>query len=194
MTFISTVNETLSSIEITEVFKCPSTIFPHSSLVRDVEKPQDSDIDSTKSFFQTLSTFHHSHFPSFVESFEMPKAVCCSDDDFEGTALRQTADRFNSFPEDQTHAICLQLLDIIEYLHEHSLSHRNLNPDNVLLDEIFRINVVGWSSLADSSGSRSLFPHSILTGLSKTTMVRIKDENLKPRRLMTRHSRAVGPF
>jgi serine/threonine protein kinase len=98
------------------------------------------------------------------------------------------------FPEDQARVIFLQLPGIIEYLHELSLSHRNANPENVLLDERFRINVVGWSSLTNSSLSRSLFRHSTLTSLCTTAIARIRDENLKPGRSMARHSRAVGPF
>jgi hypothetical protein len=66
------------------------------------------------------------------------------------------------FPEDQARVIFLQLPGIIEYLRELSLSHRNANRENALLDERFRISVVGWSSLTNSSLSitvSSFHPH-----------------------------------
>jgi hypothetical protein len=66
MTFISTVNGTLSSTEITEVLKCLGNLLPHSSVVRSVEKFQDSDLDSRKSLFQALSTLHRPQFPHLL--------------------------------------------------------------------------------------------------------------------------------
>ena len=73
----------------------------------------------------------------------------------EGRLLRELLDQESKLPQDRAVAIALRVCDALEYIHSHHVVHRDLKPDNIMIDERDSIKLIDFG-LASTAGARRL--------------------------------------
>lgn len=60
---------------------------------------------------------------------------------FDGTPLM---DKFEKFDEEDAKVVIKQLLTTLDYLHSHNVAHRDIKPDNILVDNELHIKLIDF--------------------------------------------------
>ena len=90
-----------------------------------------------------LSHLDHPSIPKIVDSFETEDTVCIVRDYVQGISLNKLS---FSLDEEQIIDIGKQLCDILTYLHsqEPPVIHRDIKPQNVILDDNERVHLIDF--------------------------------------------------
>ncbi len=86
-----------------------------------------------------LETIDHPNIPGYRDHFEFEEGhtikLCLVRDFVEGESLQEIIDDGGSFSEDEVIELAIQLLEILDYLHQKSppIVHRDIKPANVIL-------------------------------------------------------------
>jgi eukaryotic-like serine/threonine-protein kinase len=73
----------------------------------------------------------------------------------EGRLLRQIINEQKKFPPERAAALLVQILDALEYIHNHGVVHRDLKPENIMVDPEDRIKLIDFG-IAGMQGARRL--------------------------------------
>ncbi|NXN15144.1 STK36 kinase, partial [Indicator maculatus] len=107
---------------------------------------------------------HHPNIIQMLDSFETNKEVVVVTDYAEGE-LFQILEDDGSLPEDQVQTIAAQLVSALYYLHSHRILHRDMKPQNILLDKD------GVVKLCDFGFARAMSIHTmVLTSIKGTPL------------------------
>ncbi|XP_067994964.1 serine/threonine-protein kinase 36 isoform X3 [Melanerpes formicivorus] len=107
---------------------------------------------------------HHPNIIQMLDSFETSKEVVVVTDYAEGE-LFQILEDDGSLPEDQVQTIAAQLVSALYYLHSHRILHRDMKPQNILLDKD------GVVKLCDFGFARAMSIHTmVLTSIKGTPL------------------------
>jgi serine/threonine-protein kinase len=95
--------------------------------------------------------------PGVVKVFpkEDTGRVCMVMEWVDGRRLREILDEQKSIPEDRAVQIALRVCEILEYVHAHGVVHRDLKPDNLIIDAEDRVKLLDFG-IARQEGARRL--------------------------------------
>lgn len=99
-----------------------------------VAKCYDKQIYTKVTECEILSGLQHAGLPTYLESFESERICVTVREYVEGIPLDRYAAE-NGLSEEQAVAFCIQLCDILQYLHgrEHPVIHRDIKPQNIIV-------------------------------------------------------------
>ncbi|KAJ7865227.1 kinase-like domain-containing protein [Mycena leptocephala] len=97
---------------------------------------------------QVMKELDHPNIISFIESYLVePEELWIVTDHVEGGELTEII-RNNRMVEDQMSNICWQICKELAYLHSQSIVHRDIRPDNILVDSLGRLKIKGFGFCA----------------------------------------------
>ena len=76
---------------------------------------------------------------------------------FEGQTLRQILTEQKKLPTERAVRITLQICDALGYIHNHGIVHRNLKPENILIDAQDHIKLINFNVASKEGASRITF-------------------------------------
>jgi len=86
---------------------------------------------------------------------------------FEGQTLRQILAQEKRLPTERAIRIALQICDALGYIHNHGIVHRNLKPENILVDAQDHIKLINFDIALKEGASRITFTNlSQIVGVS----------------------------
>ena len=91
-----------------------------------------------------LKALDHPNVLKVVDSFETASEHVLVMEFVKGKDLFDYITKQGKLPEDDARVIFVQLLDALEYLHEHRVVHRDLKPENVMVDEKLRVKLIDF--------------------------------------------------
>ncbi|KAJ7886898.1 kinase-like domain-containing protein [Mycena leptocephala] len=101
-----------------------------------------------------MKELEHPNIISFVESYLVePEELWIFTDYVEGGELTEII-RNNRMVEDQMSSICWQICKGLAYLHSQSIVHRDIRPDNILVDSLGRLKIKGFGFCAKLTEQR----------------------------------------
>ncbi|XP_065696456.1 serine/threonine-protein kinase 36 isoform X1 [Patagioenas fasciata] len=113
---------------------------------------------------EIMRGLRHPNIIQMLDSFETDKEVVVVTDYAEGE-LFQILEDDGSLPEDQVQTIAAQLISALYYLHSHRILHRDMKPQNILLDKD------GVVKLCDFGFARAMSIHTmVLTSIKGTPL------------------------
>ncbi|XP_069717409.1 serine/threonine-protein kinase 36 isoform X3 [Phaenicophaeus curvirostris] len=113
---------------------------------------------------EIMRGLHHPNIIQMLDSFETDKEVVVVTDYAEGELFQMLEDD-GSLPEDQVQTIAAQLVSALYYLHSHRILHRDMKPQNILLDKD------GVVKLCDFGFARAMSIHTmVLTSIKGTPL------------------------
>ncbi|MBC7790218.1 MAG: serine/threonine protein kinase [Anaerolineae bacterium] len=124
----------------------------HRSVALKVLHPELSTVVKTKRFLREIdlaSRLAHPHIVPVYESGEAEGVLYYSMPFIEGEALRDRLDREKQLPVDDAVRIALEVADALAHAHSHGIVHRDIKPDNVLLQS-------GHAAVADFGLARAI--------------------------------------
>jgi eukaryotic-like serine/threonine-protein kinase len=76
---------------------------------------------------------------------------------FEGRTLRRILTEQKKLPTERAVRITLQICDALGYIHNHGIVHRNLKPENILVDASDHIKLINFNVALKEGASRITF-------------------------------------
>jgi serine/threonine protein kinase len=76
---------------------------------------------------------------------------------FEGQTLRQILAEQKKFPAERAVRIGLEICDALGYIHGHGIVHRNLKPENIMVDAEDHIKLINFDVAAKEGATRLTF-------------------------------------
>lgn len=92
---------------------------------------------------------NHPHVLAVYDSGEAAGLLYCVMPFVQGESLRQKLDREGQLPCDETMRICREIADALSFAHAHGIIHRDVKPENILLE-------AGHAFLADFGLAKAL--------------------------------------
>ena len=74
----------------------------------------------------------HPQIPALLAYFEQDKRLYLIQEFIDGPNLLQVLQQQGAFSEQQIRALLLDLLPVVQFIHEHQVIHRDIKPDNIL--------------------------------------------------------------
>ncbi len=120
------------------------------------EDPADPDVGARFAReADALAKLQHAAVPTLYDSFVDGGAYYIVQQYVEGRTLGDAVDADGPLPEARARAVLRELLTVLKYLHEHDppVVHRDIAPDNVILDRDGRVRLIDFGSVRDAVGS-----------------------------------------
>lgn len=153
------VIEPISSREFAQVYKCNSKNFSDLCALKVIPKCPFLDVNQVKKEIEIQSTIHHQYFPDFIETFEDAKYYIIATQFIHGNNLSNFLKfKEHKLPEDRARKVMKQILEAINHLHNQGISHRNINLDNILIDNSDNITIIDFGSASNSINEYSINP------------------------------------
>ncbi|HXQ26061.1 MAG TPA: serine/threonine-protein kinase [Candidatus Acidoferrales bacterium] len=83
--------------------------------------------------------------------------VCMVMEWVEGRPLREILDEQKKLPAERAVRIALQICDALAYIHGHGVVHRDLKPDNIMVDAEDRIKLLDFGIAGEAAARRLTF-------------------------------------
>jgi MAP/microtubule affinity-regulating kinase len=96
--------------------------------------------------FTNLAELEGGFFLQMIEWFETERALCAVFPWFEGYSLGSYLKTVRAIPEEKARLTFSKLCDFVDCIHSKGIAHRNLNPDNILMNDAGELKVVGWTN------------------------------------------------
>lgn len=81
--------------------------------------------------------------------------VCMIMEWVEGLRLREVIDTQGKLPQERAVRIAIRICEVLDYIHEHGVIHRDLKPDNILIGPDDEIKLIDFG-IASEAGARRL--------------------------------------
>lgn len=140
-----TIVRTLSTAIAKRDVLCTSETHSDKLVVHLTDLHEDTVIEPQKELCRFLSSLHNIHIPPLIEAFETDSRFCTVFPQIDGMSLGQTLRNHGNVTEEDAKILFTQMLDVVDYLHAAGFAHRNLSPSSILLNDMHKISVVGWS-------------------------------------------------
>ncbi|MCT7969635.1 serine/threonine protein kinase [Laspinema sp. D1] len=98
----------------------------------------------------------HSQIPALLGYFEQDKRLYLVQQFIEGQTLWQELQRFGAFKEEQIRQLLLDLLPVLQFVHERQVIHRDIKPANIIRREDGRQSSGGQLVLIDFGIAKQL--------------------------------------
>lgn len=98
----------------------------------------------------------HSQIPALLAYFEQDKRLYLVQQFIEGQTLWQEMQRFGAFKEEQIRQLLLDLLPVLQFVHERQVIHRDIKPANIIRREDGRQSSGGQLVLIDFGIAKQL--------------------------------------
>lgn len=89
--------------------------------------------DDKRDIYKTLASINHPNIPSII-SVEFDSDTVVTEEYIEGESLRQLMDQNTVFTKKQIINIAKQIVSAMTELHKFNIIHRDIKPDNIILD------------------------------------------------------------
>lgn len=89
--------------------------------------------DDKRDIYKTLASINHPNIPSII-NVEFDSDTVVTEEYIEGESLRQLMDENTVFTKKQIINIAKQIVSAMEELHKFNIIHRDIKPDNIILD------------------------------------------------------------
>ena len=87
---------------------------------------------------------------------------------FDGKRLRHLLNEQGKLSAERAMRIALNVCDVLTYIHNHGIVHRNLKPENILVDDQDHIKLINFGVAAKTGAKRITFTNlSQVTGISE---------------------------
>jgi serine/threonine-protein kinase len=73
----------------------------------------------------------------------------------DGRLLREEMSKVRKFPADRASHIAARVCDALDYIHTHGVTHRDMKPENIMIDDADHIKLIDFG-IAGNEGSRRL--------------------------------------
>lgn len=83
--------------------------------------------------------------------------VCMVMEWAEGRRLREILDERKKLPPERAVGIAVRVCDALDYIHKHGVVHRDLKPDNILVDSEGRIKLIDFGIAREAAARRLTF-------------------------------------
>jgi serine/threonine protein kinase len=110
-----------------------------------IEIHDDTPIESYRQLCQFMSALRDLRIPPLVDCFETGSEFCRVFPHIDGMSISEHLRDHGHMPEEEAKIVFTQVLDVVAYVHEAGFAHRNLSTDTLLLNQIFKVGLVGWS-------------------------------------------------
>ena len=76
---------------------------------------------------------------------------------FDGESLRQLLHRQKKLSQEQAIRVALAICDVLGFIHSHGVVHRDLRPENVLVDSKYHVKLINFGTAAKLGARRITF-------------------------------------
>jgi serine/threonine-protein kinase len=94
---------------------------------------------------QILRTLDNDHIVKLIDYFVEDHRGYLVLEWVDGTPLRQVIENRGALPESQVRDLCLQMCEMLTYLHERSIIHRDFTPDNLILQKNGTLKLIDFN-------------------------------------------------
>jgi serine/threonine protein kinase len=140
-----TMIELLKSREFCQIYRASSSSYFKDVIVRYTKKSEYVDAARVKAGFARVSSIQHPSLAPLIEWFELPDSICAITEWFDGSTLRRYLQDNASLSEDRARELFTKVLDLVEFLHEKGLSHRDISDESLMVAPNGDIRLVGMS-------------------------------------------------
>lgn len=101
---------------------------------RSQSQSSDKDIEDTAKEIKLLASINHPNVVAYYGCKKLPKALIIYMEYIDMGSIEELIKQYGAIPEDVTAKYTEQILSGLEYLHSHSIIHRDIKTANILVD------------------------------------------------------------
>lgn len=118
----------------------------------------DEDLKAIGDEVEVLKALDHPNIVKYYETYDDPRFMFIVMEYCKGHTLGHQLKQMKSFTEEDTAFILQQLLSAIHHCHSSNVSHRDIKPDNIMLDSDYNVTLIdfGLSKLTTKNRLKSV--------------------------------------
>lgn len=154
------VEEKIGMGTFAEVFRARfvESNLPVALKIFDEEVSNDpTESDAIRAEFHLMQKISHPLIADVYSMFEFGGRLCYLMELIEGQTLFEYVNRGGPLPEQLAKKCITQILVILEYLHSHSISHRDVKCENIVIDRFDNAHLIDFGFARQARSGKSLF-------------------------------------
>jgi serine/threonine protein kinase len=138
--YVDTISTGFSAVVI--LVRDIITSIPYACKVVSRQFLTDNDLlDKFESELRFMETMRHRNVVQFEEVVFLPEFICIVMEYCSGGDLRSHIIKTGALSEGQACTLFTQLVEAVNYIHSHNICHRDIKPQNILLDGHFNVKL-----------------------------------------------------